>query len=514
MSASESRVGLATGSRREESADPAVSRRQWQWLSACLHRNRRTEIGRHYNFARIDSPQTYRNNVPVVSYEDIADDIDRIAAGERDVLMAGRPVAFERTGGSSGGSKLMPYSAASLADFRGAISPWLRRHLEADRLQGSAYWAVSPATRQPEVTAGGIAIGIQDSEYVDAELAPAMLERSAMPGWVGRLRRVSDWQLATAYWLVRRVDLSFISVWSPTFMLSLLDAIEARAEQVAALLTAGGTIAGNAVAADADALSRLRAYAEQRDTKILWPNLRLLSCWADAASRPFFAQLAARIAHSRFEPKGLISTESVVTVPDGRGRLLLAADHGFFEFMADDGRCLLANALCQGSEYEVIVTTAGGLYRYRTGDMVRCDADDDDVPSLSFLGRGNLTSDLVGEKLTESFVVQCLDGIPGFRMLIPALDPAPHYVLVAEPTTAASCEELADRIEDRLRVNPQYTYARDIGQLGKLRVRFANAPLQSYIEHASPTQARLGDIKVPALRPEPDWMRTFTFLRH
>lgn len=296
-------------------------------------------------------------------------------------------------------------------------------------------------------------------------------------------------------------------------MLSLLDAIEARAEQVAALLAAGGMIAGDEVSADAGALSRLRAYAEHRDTKMLWPHLRTVSCWADAASQPFFAQLSARIPHSRFEPKGLISTESVVTVPNGRGELLLAADHGFFEFMADDRRCRLAGELSAGSEYEVVVTTAGGLYRYRTGDMVRCDACDDGVPSLSFLGRGNLTSDLVGEKLTESFVVQCLDGIPGFRMLIPALDPEPHYVLVAEPTTAASREKLAHRVEDQLRVNPQYAYARDIGQLGKLQVRFAERPLQSYIERAGPTQARLGDIKVPALRPEPDWMRTFAFLR-
>jgi len=294
----------------------------------------------------------------------------------------------------------------------------------------------------------------------------------------------------------------------------LLDAIDARADQLADLLAVGGTIAGNAVPADASALSRLRAYTEHQDTKILWPNLRLVSCWADAASLPYYEQLAVRLAHSQFEPKGLISTESVVTVPNGHGELQLSADHGFFEFLAGDGYCLLANALTKGSEYEVILTTAGGLYRYRTGDLVRCNGYNNGVPSLSFVGRGNLTSDLVGEKLTESFVVQCLHGIQGFRMLIPALDPEPHYVLVTDVTSETSCVALADQVEEQLRVNPQYAYARDIGQLGKLHVHRADNPLDSYTERTSQMQPRLGDIKVPALRPEPDWLQTFTSLQH
>ena len=504
--------GFTRASQRIAAVDLPIGQRQWNWLSACLQRNQQTEIGRRYDFASIDSPDTYRDVLPIVDYEQFAGDIERIAAGDTEVLFAGGAVAFERTGGSSDGSKLIPYSAASLSDFRGAITPWLRRLIAGHHLQGSAYWAISPAMRQPEVTPGGIAIGIDDSDYVAKELASAMLAASAMPDWVGRLYRAQDWKLATAYWLLRRRDLSLISVWSPTFMLGLLDAIVSLAEQLATLLTAGGTIAGHAAPADANALGRLQAYLQHQDTQLLWPDLRLVSCWADAASRPYYEQLVSRITHSQFEPKGLISTESVVSVPNGQGQLLLTADHGFFEFLCD-GQSLLANALSEGSEYEVIVTTAGGLYRYRTGDLVRCDGYNNDVPSLSFIGRDNLTSDLVGEKLTESFVVQCLYDIQGFRMLVPERHPQPHYVLVTEHVSEMNSVALADKIEEQLRANPQYAYARDIGQLGKLLVRRADSPLASYMDRASLTQARLGTVKVPALRSEPDWLQTFTLLQ-
>lgn len=53
--------------------------------------------------------------------------IDRIVAGESYVLFAGRPVAYERTSGSSGAAKLIPYSAEGLLDFQRSVAPWLVR---------------------------------------------------------------------------------------------------------------------------------------------------------------------------------------------------------------------------------------------------------------------------------------------------------------------------------------------------------------------------------------------------
>lgn len=124
-----------------------------------------------------------------------------------------------------------------------------------------------------------------------------------------------------------------------------------------------------------------------------------------------------RFPKAHFEPKGLLLTEGIVTIPNGQGQNNLAVDWTL-EFIDDHQRVFLAQDIVAENEYEVILA-AGGLYRYRTGDRVRCEGFTKKGPVLTFQGRESLTSDLVGEKLTEPFVEKCLDGIPGFRMLVP-----------------------------------------------------------------------------------------------
>ena len=113
-----------------------------------------------------------------------------------------------------------------------------------------------------------------------------------------------------------------------------------------------------------------------------------------------------------------------------------------------------------GETYEAIVTTASGLYRYRTGDWLRCEGHTKQGrPILEFVGRGALTCDLVGEKLNESFVVRCLQALsalPVSSMLLPDAD-CPGYVLIC---TRAPSEAVLAELEALLCTNPQYAYAR------------------------------------------------------
>ena len=82
-----------------------VTARQGAWLRDCLERNRATDYGRRYGFDFIRSVGEFRDRVPSISYDDVAPWIERAANGEADVLFKGRPVAFERTGGNTGGIK-------------------------------------------------------------------------------------------------------------------------------------------------------------------------------------------------------------------------------------------------------------------------------------------------------------------------------------------------------------------------------------------------------------------------
>ena len=64
-------------------------------------------------------------------------------------------------------------------------------------------------------------------------------------------------------------------------------------------------------------------------------------------------------------------------------------------------------------------------------------------------------------------------------------------------------------IELKLKSNPQYKYARDIGQLGPLTVCKVSQPLHAYIAWATSNGASFGDIKIPALRPETHWLNDY-----
>src|SRR5438477_2778731 len=316
------------------------------WLSSLLARNAETAYLKMHGSPR--TVEEFRDNVPLAGYDHLLPWLDRIRMGESDVLFAGRPVAFERTGGSSGAAKLIPYSSDGLVDFQRSMVPWLAALAAKHRISGRAYFSISPATRPPE-SIGGIPVGLPDGAYLGDVAAGVLADVTAVPFEVGAIADVTRWREETLRHLAAARDLELISVWSPTFLLRLLDFID-------------------------------------DDPRALWPRLKVVSCWTAGASKAFADSVAARLPHACVQPKGLLSTEGVVTVPDADGRPLLTA-YGFFEFERD-GQLYLPHELREADVYEVLMTTASGLYRYRSADLVRYDGlSSSGRPILEFVGR-------------------------------------------------------------------------------------------------------------------------------
>jgi hypothetical protein len=437
------------------------------WLTRMLARN----AGCAY-LERHGSPRTekeFREQIPVIGYEHIEPFLKLIEDDQANVLFDGAPVAFERTGGSSGGRKLVPYSVAGLDDFRRNLIPWLAHIVRRHHLSGSAYFAISPVARKPEFF-GRFPVGLPDGAYLGEETGALLLQRTAVPFEVGAIEDIDQWRELTLDHLKRAGDLELISVWSPTFLLRLCDEIG--------------------------------------DTRRYWPRLKVISCWASGPAKHYIDALSRLFPQATIEPKGLLSTEAVVTAPDEKG-LPRLVPHGYFEFRQKE-TCLRATELATEGEYEVILTTASGLYRYATGDRVRCqETDVAGRPVLEFIGRDSLSCDLVGEKLTDSFVGQCLAEVDGFAMLVPDVR-QPGYVLICErafsPTWLAA-------FESRLGHNPQYEYARRLGQLKPLRQLVCRRPFDAVERIMQRRGVRLGDIKPAALRTEDFWLPVFEELR-
>ena len=457
-------------------------------------------------FAELSTIDDYQRRVPLNDYEAFRSKILQIETGSTSILFSQDVVAFEKTSGTSAGNKWIPYTESSLIDFRRAIVPWLKRVCDQYELaHGYVYWPLSPATRKQQYTTGKVPVGLQDAEYLGSEIHSFFTLMPAVPDWVGRIKSLGKWQLYTLYWLIRRHDLKLISVWSPTFFNVLLEAIDTHADQILALYRDGGAHKKHRLSSDAKAYERLQLFLKEKNTALLWPQLKLVSCWGDSTSRPFFQQLKNRLAHAHFEPKGLLLTEAIITVPDKDGLPLLASDSGFFEFICA-GVTYLANELQANTAYQVVVTTSGGLYRYCTQDMVRCEGYADGLPVLRFIGRSGIQSDLVGEKLSDASVASCLNALPGFHLLSPWLDGVPRYLLVVDATNVEDDLKLQQKLEQCLMQNVQYQYATKMGQLGRLEVYRLNHALEKYIECMLQQGLQFGDIKMPALTTNENWM--------
>src|SRR5262249_54358093 len=157
----------------------------------------------------------FRSRVPIRTYDELQPWITRAANGETEVLCSEPIVAFEETGGSVSGGKLVPYTASALRAFRAAMLPWLW-HLSLQRpgaFPGTTCAAISPATRAPRVTRGGHPVGLpSDAAYLGDDLVAAFIAISAVPADVGRLSDMTQWRFVTLLHLLASEDLTFISV--------------------------------------------------------------------------------------------------------------------------------------------------------------------------------------------------------------------------------------------------------------------------------------------------------------
>ena len=71
-------------------------------------------FGKDHRFVEIDAAEAFRDLVPVADYAAFLPYIGRAIAGE-DAVLTAEPIRFiEQTGGSSGGSKNIPYTDAGL----------------------------------------------------------------------------------------------------------------------------------------------------------------------------------------------------------------------------------------------------------------------------------------------------------------------------------------------------------------------------------------------------------------
>ena len=506
-------LSLSGSRRRFERAARQCETAQMQKLRQVVRDNADAAYGRAHRFASITSVREWQDRVPLVDYQDLRPWVLRAADGEPCVLTAAKVVVFERTSGSTAAEKLVPYTRGLLAEFGAATAPWLHDlYTTLPQLKGTrSYWSISPVTRAGEVTPGGIPIGFaDDTEYFGRVARLALRRTLAVPPEVARLQDVGAWSQATIRHLVAAADLGLVSVWHPSFFVSLMRAIERQLPEVLPELP-------SARREEIERRVRSSSIAER-----LWPKLALVSCWGDGPAADALSSLRAQVPHARIQPKGLLATEGVVSFPlfcnGGSDNVAAVASH-FFEFVDVDRQRqhpLLAHQLRPGASYVPVISTSGGFYRYRLGDVVRCTGFHLQAPLLRFEGRIDQVSDLRGEKLNAHMVTAKLQeaqqahGVAlTFAMVVPVRSEPPHYTLFAEGATIDALAALARSLEHAFHENPGYRYARMLGQLGPVEAAVVRDGAVQYLQARIAAGQRAGDVKPVHLDARGDALSAF-----
>lgn len=498
------RALLAPGAHRfrRKLADPgAAQRRLLRDLAARLAA---TRYGRTLG---VRSADDYLRRVPIVDFEALAPWLEGQRRDEGPVLARDRVIFYEKTSGSSGPAKYIPYTAALRASFSRMFALWAHDLLaHGPRFStGRIYFSISPGFAREQPTARGVPVGLTD----DAEYLEGWLRRLLEPFIVdtrplAHLRDPEVFKLRLAETLLAAHDLEIISVWSPSFLKAVLDTLGAREDELAARL------------------SPIRARAlRRRDWGALWPALKLISCWASGTAAPQAAWLQRAFPGVLVQGKGLLATEAPVTFPliEARGHVPLV-DEVYLEFEDDAGQLRGLTDVAPGREYALIISQKAGLHRYRIGDRVRVTHLFARTPCLEFVARLGGVSDLVGEKLNETFVQGVLDGLglgPAFlRILIPmpatrsvagaggpggpgrAGDDRDRYVLLLD-RCATSSVAIAGRLDAELMRAHHYRIARNLGQLAAPEVVVAPEAPTALTTYHLRRGMRWGDIKHPAL---------------
>ena len=500
-------------------------------LQEILKANATSEFGRTHDFSAIRSAAEFQRRVPLSSYGDLGEYIERIGAGEKDVLTSEPVNLLEPTSGSSAAVKLIPYTASLRAQFQRGIDAWLGDLLHAypTARQGRAYWSISPALGARRTSSGGIPIGFDDDMAYLGKLERSVIRHLlAVPPELVKTKDLDQFRYHTLLHLLAADDLSLISVWSPTFLCALLSQLDERSTELCRDLRTGRLLHRSRRSAQrADDLAKIFNSAIPMADKLrrVWPRLALISCWADGASARYLGEITALFPNVAVQPKGLLATEGFISFPLAwRAGAALALRSHFFEFIDARNDLRLGHQLESGKSYQIVITTGGGLYRYRLGDMIEVIGFEHHCPLLRFAGRADGVCDLVGEKVSENLVRAALERSFSeneialqFAMMVPIEEGQRRYRLYVQrrngELSLAKLGILRARVEELLEENPYYAHAVRIGQLGKLQVHALSSQAEPawavYERECLRRGQKLGDIKPVVLHSGREWVQCF-----
>eukprot|EP00927_Polykrikos_kofoidii_P024039 TRINITY_DN21940_c0_g1_i1.p1 TRINITY_DN21940_c0_g1~~TRINITY_DN21940_c0_g1_i1.p1 ORF type:complete len:771 (-),score=148.61 TRINITY_DN21940_c0_g1_i1:237-2522(-) len=467
----------------------AVQRRL---LSELLARHQSTEYGRERGLTGVATFEDFRRAHPLTRYGDYAEFVERVRLGREGVLAPGLPKLLAMTSGTSGKPNLIPHAADVSKTF------FLRGVCVAFAVLGGEFpGSVNNLQRSSKLTfrssknrlPNGLELKSNSSSPDDRGFS-RLLCAYASPLAAYDLANEPDAMYAHALFALSDRNLGQLEANFAPLICALLETAQENRRSLVQDIRNGhiwdrrlyqdapeeqsrdaidDALGGPNPkrAAEVDDLLRARATAAE-----IWPKLRVVMTTDGGAFAPAAARLRKLLGdgvevYSPFyaATEGLLGINLFPQRPFGVSTYVLDPGSMVFELLPVEWRdvdqpprdaTVLPWEADVGQTYEIVITTRGGLCRYRLGDIVRVHGLFGQMPIVSIEERAfHSLPTLHGERLGEGVFLNALASTPLARRLrgaavvdLPGKLPASRYHLFAEladmPSSSSSSSVSTD----------------------------------------------------------------------
>lgn len=314
-------------------------------LKLLINTAQNTAFGKDHHFNEIKTYQDFKKYVPIGDYEVLKPYVDRVVAGEEDVLWKGKPAYFAKTSGTTSGVKYIPISKESMPEHikaaRNALLTYIHETGNADFVNGKMIFLQgSPVLTKKN----GINVGRLSG--IVAHLVPAYLQKNRLPSY--QTNCIEDWE--------EKVD----AIVEETFNedMTLISGIPPWVQMY---------------------FDRLSSKADGKKIKDIFKNFSLF-VYGGVNFEPYRAKIETSIGKKIAAIETYPASEGFIAYQDSQQdkSLLLLADAGiFYEFIPADEyysesptRLSLAEVEVDVN-YALILNTNAGLWGYSIGDTVK-----------------------------------------------------------------------------------------------------------------------------------------------
>ena len=307
-----------------------------------------TQIGKKYDFTSISNYKTFTERVPVTTYEEYQDVIERSRKGETNIFWPSPIKWFAKSSGTTNAkSKFIPVSEESLEDCHYAagkdlLCMYLNNNENSQMFTGKSLRIGGSKELYKE---NGTAFGDLSAILIDN--MPLWAEFSSTPS--NKVSLMSDWEYKMQAIVNETINENVTSLTGvPSWMLVLLHNV---------LETTG-----------------------KKNLFEVWPNLEVYF-HGGVSFTPYKDQYKKILPKSGFKYYEIYNaSEGFFAIQDrnNSSELLLMLDYGiFYEFIPmdtygkDEQKVIPLSEVKLHQNYALIITTNAGLWRYKIGDTIR-----------------------------------------------------------------------------------------------------------------------------------------------